>query len=214
MLISVVEVISNFDEHLDSSIEKTNIIRNIDRFAREMTSRYDTTLYELSSRIYDTRLFRFHVHLADYAGALCGLLKDLKQFSSSLILARLWAEIVKAIDNCQDRVSFWNVSGCKGPEPSCPEMDLLEVRVQQLINADYVILDRDLQASRWIKRSSTSKQVDWKGYSSSPEPSGFRTSNPILPCCDAFRSKTFPHLSPAHAQITTLRMPRIRLRLL
>ena len=142
MVTSVVEVISSFDEHLDSFIEKTNIIRIIDRFVREITSRYDTTLYELSSRIYDIRLFRFHVHLADYAGALCGLLKDSKQFSSSLILARLWVEIVKAIDDCQDRVSFWNVSGCKGPEPSCPEMDLLEVRVQQLINAGYVILDR------------------------------------------------------------------------
>ena len=35
------------------------------------TSEYGTTLRELSSRTSDTRLFRFHAHLGDYAGTLC-----------------------------------------------------------------------------------------------------------------------------------------------
>ena len=49
-----------------------------------------------------------------------------------------------AIDKCQDLVTSWNASGRKGPEPSCPEMDVLEVRVQQLIKEGHTILDRDL----------------------------------------------------------------------
>ena len=138
------EAIPESDEHLGSSIEKASVVRTIDRFVRETTSEYGTALRELSSRTHDTRLFRFHAHLADYAGALCKLLKDSKQFSSSHTLSRPWIEIVEAIDKCQDLVTSWNASGCKGPEPSCPEMDLLEVRVQQLIKEGYTILDRDL----------------------------------------------------------------------
>ena len=138
------EAIPESDAHLGSSIEKANVVRTIDRFVRETTSEYGTALRELSSRTYDTRLFRFHAHLGDYAGALCTILKDSKQFSPSPILSRPWTEIVKAIDDGQDRVTSWNASGCKGPELSCPEMDLLEVRVQQLIKAGHAILDRDL----------------------------------------------------------------------
>ena len=138
------EAIPESDEHLSSSIEKANVVRTIDRFVRETTSEYGTALRELSSRTHDTRLFRFHAHLGDYAGTLCDSLKDKELFPPSPILSRPWTEIVEAIDNCQDLVTSWNASGCKGPEPSCPEMDLLEVRVQQLINEGHTILDRDL----------------------------------------------------------------------
>ena len=138
------EAIPESDEHLSSSIEKANVVRTIDRFVRETTSEYGTALRELSSRTHDTRLFRFHAHLGDYAMALCDSLKDKELFPPSPILSRPWTEIVEAIDNCQDLVTSWNASGCKGPEPSCPEMDLLEVRVQQLIKEGHTILDRDL----------------------------------------------------------------------
>ena len=138
------EAIPESDEHLGSSIEKANIVRTIDRFVRETTSEYGTALRELSSRTHDAGLFRFHAHLGDYAGAFCSLLKDSKHFHPSTTLSRPWTEIVEAIDKCQDLVTSWNANGCKGPEPSCPEMDLLEVRVQHLIKEGHTILDRDL----------------------------------------------------------------------
>ena len=73
------EAIPESDEHLASLTDKANIVRTIDRYVRETTSEYGTALRELSSRTHDTRLFRFHAHLGDYAGVLCGLLKGNKQ---------------------------------------------------------------------------------------------------------------------------------------
>lgn len=137
------EAIPESEAHLDSSIEKANAVRTIDRYVRETTSEYGTALRELSSRTHDTRLFRFHAHLGDYAGELCGLLKDDKH-SSSTILSGTWTKIVKALDDCDIRVASWNASGCKGPEPSCPEKDRLEVRVQKIIKAGFTDLDMDL----------------------------------------------------------------------
>ena len=137
------EAIPESDAYLDSSTEKANIVRTIDRFVRETTSEYPTALRELSSRTHDTRLFRFHAHLGDYAGDLCKLLKDDKQ-SSSTILTGTWTQIVKKLDDCEERVASWNASGCKGPEPSCPERHRLEVRVQEIIDAGFTDLDLDL----------------------------------------------------------------------
>ena len=56
------EAVPESDAHLDSSIEKANMVRTIDRFVRETTSDSNTALRELSSRTQDTRLFRFHAH--------------------------------------------------------------------------------------------------------------------------------------------------------
>lgn len=137
------EAIPESDAHLGSSIEKANVVRTIDRYVRETTSEYGTALSELSSRTDDARLFRFHAHLGDYAGALCELLKKDTQ-SSSADLSGPWTKIVEAIDDCEDRVASWNASGCKGPEPSCPEMDTLEVRVQEIIDMGFTDLDCDL----------------------------------------------------------------------
>ena len=137
------EAIPESEGHLDSSIEKANVVRTIDRFVRETTSEYGTALRELSSRTHDTRLFRFHAHLGDYAGELCGLLKDDKH-SSSTILSGTWTNIVKALDDYDKRVASWNASGCKSPEPSCPEKGRLEVRVQKIIDAGFTDLDMDL----------------------------------------------------------------------
>ena len=138
------EAIPESDAHLDSSIAKANVVRTIDRFVRETTSEYGTALRELSSRIHDTRLFRFHAHLGDYAGALCGQLKDGKQpFSSGL--SGTWTKIVKALDDYEERAISWRASGCEGPEPSCPERDRLKVRVQEIIDAgNGTDLDLDL----------------------------------------------------------------------
>lgn len=137
------EAVPESDAHLGSSIEKANVVRTIDRFVRETTSEYGTALRELSSRTHDTRLFRFHAHLGEYPGVLCKLLKEHKQ-SGSTILSRPWTEIVKALDRCEERVASWNASGCKGLEPSCPERDMLEVRVQEIIDAGFTDLDLDL----------------------------------------------------------------------
>ena len=138
------EAIPESEAHLDSSIEKANTVRTLDRYVRETTSEYGTALRELSSRTHDTLLFRFHAHLGDYAGDLCKLLKDDKH-SSSTVLSGTWTKIVKALDDCDKRVASWNASGCKGPEPSCPEKDRLKVRVQKLIiNEGFTDLDMDL----------------------------------------------------------------------
>ena len=60
------EALSEFNAHLDGSIEKANMVRAIDRFVQEIISDYNTALRELSSRTQDTRLFRFYAHLGDY----------------------------------------------------------------------------------------------------------------------------------------------------
>ena len=137
------EAIPESDAHLDSSVDKANVVRTIDRFVRETTSEYGTALRELSSRTHDARLFRFHAHLGDYAGNLCSLLKDDKQSSTTLLSGR-WTNIAKALDDCEERTASWNASGCKGPEPSCPERDKLKVRVQEIIDAGFSDLDLDL----------------------------------------------------------------------
>ena len=137
------EAIPESNEHLDSSIDKANTVRTIDRFVRETTLEYGNALRELSSRTHDTRLFRFHAHLGDYAADLCNRLKNDKQ-SSSKVLSRPWTKIVKALDGCEERAASWNASGCKGPEPSCPERDMLKVRVQELIDVGFSDLDLDL----------------------------------------------------------------------
>lgn len=98
------EAILESDAHLDSSVGKANVVRTIDRFVRGATSEYGTALHELSSRTHDTRLFRFHAHLGDYAGVLCKLLKDDKQ-SSSTVLSGTWTKIVKAVDDCEERAA-------------------------------------------------------------------------------------------------------------
>ena len=51
---------------------------------------------------------------------------------------------MKALDDYDKRVASWNASGCKGPEPSCPERDRLEVRFQKFIDAGFTDLDMDL----------------------------------------------------------------------
>ena len=137
------EAVSESDGHLDGSTEKANMVRTIDRFVRETTSDYNTALRELSSRTQDTRLFRFHAHLGDYAGYVCKLLKDEKQ-SSTKILSGKWTKIVKALDAHQDRVTSWTDRGCTGPEPTCPEMDAIEVRVKQIVDEGTTDLDTDL----------------------------------------------------------------------
>ena len=129
------------DAHLDSSIEKANMVRTIDRFVRETTSDSNTALSELSSRTRDTRLFRFHAHLGDYAGNVCNLLKENEQFSN--FLSREWTKTAKALDAHQDRVTSWTARGRRSPEPTCPEMDAIEVAVQQIIDAGTTELDTD-----------------------------------------------------------------------
>ena len=137
------EAVPESDAYLDSSIEKANIVRTIDRFVRETTSDYSTALRELSSRTHDTRLFRFHAHLGDYAGGLCDTLKE-SGSSTSSILSGPWTLIVKTIDDYQDSVASWKARGCKDSEPSCPVMDALEVRVQEIIDSGLTDLDIDL----------------------------------------------------------------------
>lgn len=137
------EAVPESDAHLDGSIEKANTVRTIDRFVRETTSDYNTALRELSSRTQDTRLFRFHAHLGDYAGHVCNLLKGDKQSCPRLLLGT-WTKIVKALDAHPDRVTSWTARGCPGPEPLCPEMDAIVFRVKEIVDAGTTDLDIDL----------------------------------------------------------------------
>ena len=138
------EAVPQSDGHLGSSIEKANMVRTIDRYVRETTSDYNTALCELSSRTRDTRLFRFHAHLGDYAEHVCNLLKGLDKKSPVKVLKRPWTDIVDILDTHQDSVAAWIASGYQGPQPICPEMDAIELRVSQIIEAGTTELDIDL----------------------------------------------------------------------
>ena len=72
---------------------------------------------------------------------MCNLLKSTEK--SSKFLAGEWTKIVQALDAHQDRVTSWTASGCRGPEPTCPEMDVIEVGVQKIIDAGTTDLDLD-----------------------------------------------------------------------
>ena len=138
------EAVPQSDAHLDTSIEKANMVRTIDRYVRETTSDYNTVLRELSTRTQDTRLFRFHAHLGDYAAHVCNLLKETDKESSIKVLARPWTNIVKALDAHKDRVTSWTARGCRDPEPTCSEMNAIESRVHQIVEAGTTELDTDL----------------------------------------------------------------------
>ena len=80
--------------------------------------------------------------MGDYVGHVCGLLKDGEEPSSKLLSGK-WTKIVKALDAYEGRVASWKASGCRGPEPTCPEMDAIEVRVKQIVDAGTTDLDTD-----------------------------------------------------------------------
>ena len=130
--------------HPGHSIVKANMVRTIDRYVRETTSDYNTALRDLSSRTQDTRLFRFHAHLGDYAMHVCNLLKEQGKRSPPPMLSGPWTKIVEALDAHQDRVTSWTARGCPGPEPSCLEMDAIELRVKQVVDAGITDLDTGL----------------------------------------------------------------------
>ena len=138
------EAVPQSDAHLDTSIEKANMVRTIDRYVRETTSDYNTVLRELSTRTQDTRLFRFHAHLGDYAMHVCNLLKETDKKSPLKVLSGQRTNIVKALDDHQDRVTSWTARGRRGPEPTCPEMDAIKLRVNQIFEAGINELDTDL----------------------------------------------------------------------
>ena len=102
------------------------MVRTIDRCVREITSDHNTALCELSSRTQDTRLFRCHAHLGNYAEHVCNLLKGLDKNSPVEVLTGPWTDIVKTLDARQDRVASWIARGCQGPQPRCPEMDAID----------------------------------------------------------------------------------------
>lgn len=102
------EAVSGSDEILVGSIKPVNEIRCIDRYVRGTTSELSTIRRDLSSQTDDIRLFRFHAHLADYAGALCKPFK--KSTQKSLIKSQPWTIIVKAIDKDQADLVAWTTS--------------------------------------------------------------------------------------------------------
>ena len=113
-----IEVVSESDEHLESSVEKANCILTVDRYIREIGN----ALRESSNRAHDLRLYRFHAHPGDYAGALCKSLKELweNKRKSSKSLSQPWTTILKTLDKHQDNVADWIASGRDGSKPWCP----------------------------------------------------------------------------------------------
>ncbi len=63
IVIMAVDVMSKFNEHVGLSTQKTNVVRCMNRYIREITLNLNTARRNLSKRTDDNRLFRFHGHL-------------------------------------------------------------------------------------------------------------------------------------------------------
>ena len=140
------EVVSESDEHLESSFEKANRVLPIDRYIRETISEFGNALRESSNRAYDLRLYRFHAHPGDYAGALCKSLKELweNKRKSSKILSQPWTTIMETSDKHHDKVTTWIASGRDGSKPRCPAMDAIREGVIILDDKGFKDVDVDL----------------------------------------------------------------------
>ena len=137
------KVLNEPDEHLDASVETVNAVRCIDRYVRETTSDLNTLQLNLKKRTDDNGLFRFHAHLADYAGAWCGALKGCDD-KPTMISSQPWTIIVKAIDKGQDQLPAWEASDQHSARPHCLYLEALQVRVQHLVDDGWTFLDLDL----------------------------------------------------------------------
>ena len=85
-------------EHSVLSIEKVSTVRCIDRYVWETISDRNALIGDLGQRTDDTKLFRFHTHLADYSQYLCDLLKDSSSKVKTLLSLHPWTTIVTSID--------------------------------------------------------------------------------------------------------------------
>lgn len=112
-----VKAVSDFAKHFVISIETVNAIRCIDQYVKKTMSKLNTphcgrsfllsfllakdlshchlaVRRNLSSRTDDNRLYRFHVHLTNYAETLCSLLNF---FSQQSLIRQPWIIIDKAL---------------------------------------------------------------------------------------------------------------------
>lgn len=137
-----VKAVSGSDKRPVISIETVNAVRCIDRYVREATSELNTVRRDLSSRTVDNRLFRFHLHLGDYALPLCNRLKGSTE--PSLIRSQPWTIVVDAIDKEEVDLAAWTASDQSSPRPHCLYLEALKSRVAQLIREGLTTLDLDL----------------------------------------------------------------------
>ena len=135
------KAVSGSDEHPGVSIDAVNAVRCIDRYIRETTSELNTARRDLAKRTEDTRLYRFHVHFADYAGFVCNVLKESESGSHSL-LSRPWTQIVHAIDREQEALDTWKASDRnRKTRPVSPYMVAIRDRVKALVDRGWNGLD-------------------------------------------------------------------------
>ena len=138
-----VDAMSRSNEHADIANQKANVVRCMDRYIRETTLELNVARRELSSRTDDNRLFRFHAHMGDYAGALCDAIKEPVNKHSSSILSQPWTMIVGAIDKFEKELADWQASGQHGMSPHSVHLDTIKRRVQQLSDLGFTNLDID-----------------------------------------------------------------------
>ena len=99
------------NEHPEASIQKVDAVRTIDRYIRKTILETNSVRCDLVDQNHDNRLYRFHAHLGDYAGAICN---ELKNSGKTPHLSPAWILLVKDLDEFDSQVARWiDCSGAK-----------------------------------------------------------------------------------------------------
>ena len=136
--------------HSGISAQKADAVRYMDRYIRETTLELNSARRDLSEQASDTRLFRFHAHLGDFAGALCSALQDKKR---TPLLLDAWTKIVTGLDEFDKRVADWEAKGQLNARPHSALRGAIEDRVHQLVQVGFDLdIDLALHAIRSYAR--------------------------------------------------------------
>ena len=129
------------DTHPPSRDTASDMVRCIVSFVEETASEFNATNSDLARMAEDTRLFRFHAALGDYAGSLCEALKGEK---SSIISRHPWTIIVPSLDKESAEMPAWLASGPPYRRPVISFLDALEERAEFLTAQGWGDVDLDL----------------------------------------------------------------------
>ena len=138
------------NEHPEASIQKVDAVRTMDRYIRETIFETNSVRRDLMDLNNDNRLYRFHAHLGDYAGAICN---ELKNSGKTPHLSRAWILLVKDLDEFDSKVARWIDRGRHGKAPTSEVMLAIRKRVQELIDGGFDLdIDTALHAIRSYAR--------------------------------------------------------------
>ena len=129
------------DSHPPSRDEASNMVRCVVSFVEETASEFKTVNSDMTRLIEDTKLFRFHLALGDYAGNLSEALRGEK---SSILSRYPWTMIVPGLDREEAKVAAWVASGPPYRRPVTSFLDALKERAEILTDEGWGDVDLDL----------------------------------------------------------------------